>query len=73
MKKRVYNDAEDKNVAAVVIFTNDSKYYYDADFEDEIPAEDMLNLFFKGVMLKSGTTYTAAVSCTEAGVISFGA
>lgn len=73
VKERIFQDACDKNVAAVVIFTNDSKYYYDAEFTQEIPADDMLNLFFKGVVLKTGTTYKAAVSCTEAGVISFGA
>lgn len=71
--KRFYKDACDKNVATRVIFTNDSKYYYDEAFQNEIPAADMLNLFIQGVVLKSGTTYTAAVSCTEAGVISFGA
>ena len=71
--KRFYKDARDKNVATRVIFTNDSKYYYDETFQNEIPATDMLNLFIQGVVLKSGTTYTAAVSCTEAGVISFGA
>ena len=69
---RIFQDAQDKNVAARVIYTNDSKFYYDSAFENEIPATDMLNLFFQGVVLKSGTTYKAAVSCTEAGVISFG-
>ena len=72
MKTRIFNDACDKNVAAIVIYKNSNKFYYDAEFENEIPADDMLNLFFKGVVLKDGTTYKNAVSCTEAGVISFG-
>lgn len=71
--KKVYDDAADKNVAVRVIYVDSNTYYYDPEFTEEIPAADMLNLFLKGVVLKTGTTYKAAVSCTEAGVISFGA
>lgn len=69
---RVYQDAIDKNVATVVIFSNNGSYYYDEAKTKEVPAKDMLNLFMKGVVAFDGTTYTKAVSCTAAGVISFG-
>ncbi len=71
-KVRVFNDACDKNVAKVVIFKNETKYYYDEAFKNEVPAADMLNLFFKGMVVKDGTTYKTVLSCTEAGVINIG-
>ena len=70
-KKRFYDDACDKNVAAVVVYVNGSSYYYDAAFKEEVPATDMLNLFIKGVVFKSGDTYLKAISCSEAGVVAF--
>ncbi len=72
-KERVYNDAEDKNVAVVKVFADSNgDLYYDAAFRNAVEAKDCLNLFYKGVVaVKSGTIY-AAQSCTDAGVINFG-
>lgn len=53
-KVRFFDDAEDKNVAAVVVFINDSKYYYDEDFTVEVPEADYENLFVKGAIFDSG-------------------
>lgn len=71
---RMYFDANDKNVAAVVVYANSSnKIFYDATAKDNlVPAEDCMGLFVKGVVCKKGNTYYKAKSCTEAGVIDFG-
>lgn len=68
---RIYDDACDKNVAAVVVYINSGSYYYDAAFTKAVPATDMLNLFLKGVVFKNNDTYVKAIACTEAGVVSF--
>ena len=72
---RIYQDAVDKNVAKVVVYANESKaLFYDAAFTEEkaVPADDCLNLFFKGVVALFDGSYYAAKSCTDAGVIDFG-
>lgn len=72
---RFYQDAVDKNVAAVKVYANESKaLFYDAEFTEAkaVPAEDCLNLFVKGVVALYDGTWYAAKSCTEEGVIDFG-
>lgn len=67
-----YINAADKNVATRVIYTADkSSYTYDEDGEIEVKAEDMFNLFVKGVIACYNGAYYAATSCTKAGVIAF--
>lgn len=69
---KIYNDACDKNVAAVVVYKNDEgKLYYDSAKTKAVPAADCLNLFQKGVLLLDSGSYYAAASCTTAGVITF--
>ena len=71
--KRIFNDAEDKNVAVRVVYANESNaIFYDADFTEAVEAEAAFNLFAKGVVAKKGTAFYAAKSCTDAGVIDFG-
>lgn len=70
---RIFQDAVDKNVAAVVIYADANKdLFYDEAGTTAVPAADCLNLFAKGVVCKYSGTYYKPVSCTEAGVISFG-
>lgn len=70
---RVFQDAKDKNVAAVLVYANSSNaIFYDAAFKNAVPAEDCLELFLKGVIALKGTNYYKAKSCTKAGVIDFG-
>lgn len=72
---RFYQDAVDKNVAAVKVYANSNKaLFYDAEFTEAkaVPAEDCLNLFVKGVVALYDGSWYAAKSCTEAGVIDFG-
>lgn len=74
-KDRVYQDAEDKNVATVLVYANENKaLFYDSEFTEAkaVPAEDCLNLFFKGVVALYDGSYYTAKSCTDAGVIDFG-
>lgn len=74
-KDRVYQDAEDKNVATIVVYANESKaLFYDSAFTEAkaVPATDCLNLFFKGVVALYDGSYYTAKSCTDAGVIDFG-
>lgn len=70
---KIFNDAEDKNVATNVVYLNESNaLFHDAACTDAVEAEECLNLFHKGVIgIKAGTHY-AAVSCTSEGVIDFG-
>lgn len=72
---RFYNDAVDKNVAAVKVYANaDKALFYDAEFTESkaVPAADCLNLFAKGVLALYNGAWYAAKSCTTAGVIDFG-
>lgn len=74
---RVYQDAADKNVAAVLVYANSSnKLFYTEALTGAtavpVPAEDCLNLFLKGVVAVKGGVYYKAKSCTSAGVIDFG-
>lgn len=72
---RFYQDAVDKNVAAVKVYANESKaLFYDSAFTaaKAVPAEDCLNLFVKGVVALYNGSWYSAKSCTEAGVIDFG-
>lgn len=74
-KDRIFQDAEDKNVAQVVLYANESKaLFYDAEFTETkaVPADDCLNLFYKGVVALFNGAYYSAKSCTTAGVIDFG-
>lgn len=52
---KIFMDAKDKNVASVVIYANESDdtmaYFYDAEKTQEVPAEDMFDLFVKGVIV----------------------
>ncbi len=60
-KEKVFNDAKDKNVAAPIVYKNGAALYYDENFTNEVPFEDLLDLFLKGVVLKKGDTYAAAM------------
>jgi len=68
---KIFQRAEDKNVAVRVVYQNDSKLYYDAAFTKEIEAKDMKNLFVKGVVLSVSGTLYAAKSYSEADGIVF--
>ena len=70
--KKIYDDANDK-YATVVLFVNGSnELFYDEAFTTAVPAADLFHLFIAGVVAKKGDVYYKPVSCTEAGVISFG-
>lgn len=51
MKERFYQDAADKNVAALVIYAQQSGYSYDADGEDVVAEADYLHLFANGCLI----------------------
>lgn len=68
---KIFQRAEDKNVAVRVVYQNDSKLYYDTEFTKEIEAKDMKNLFVKGVILSANGTLYAAKSYSENGGIVF--
>lgn len=70
---RVMDDAIDKNVAAIIIYTtNGTKFYYDAAKKEEVDfAADGKNLFLKGVVADKAGVLAKATSCTAAGVITF--
>lgn len=67
---KIFQRAEDKNVAVRIVYENDGTLYYDTDFTQEVAEADMKNLFVKGVMLSSGDDLFAAVKF-EDGLIVF--
>lgn len=70
--EKLYIDGDDKNVAAVVIYTtNGTKFTYDKEGKIEVPAEDKFALFIKGVVAVKNNVYYKPTSCTPAGVITF--
>ena len=70
--KKLFNDANDKYATVVLYVNNSNELFYDAAFTEEVPAKDLFHLFIAGVVAKKGDVYYKPVSCTEAGVISFG-
>lgn len=70
--EKIYIDAEDKNVAANIIYTEDGETFtYDAEGVNEVKAEDMFNLFVKGVLAVKDNVYYKPLSCTADGEIAF--
>lgn len=70
---KIYLDANDKNIAAYVVYANSSKeLFYDSSFETEVPAADCVNLFVKGAVALYSGAYYRALSVTTEGVIDFG-
>lgn len=74
MKKTfIYDDAKDKNVAVTVVYANETnELFYDAECTVEVPAEDGLDLFVKGVVALKSDEYYKPVSCSKDGVLDFG-
>ena len=71
--KKIFQDAVDKNVAAVMLFADASKdIFYDEAHKEPVPAEDCVNLFIKGVVCEYNDVLYKALSCSDAGVINFG-
>ncbi len=70
---KIYIDAKDKYVAAVVVYADGSNnLFYDEAGSVPVPAEDCLELFVKGVICKKGANVYRALSCSNEGVINFG-
>ncbi len=69
---RVFQDAKDKYVSAVIVYFNDNKFYFDEAFEQEVSADEMKDLFFKGIVAVKNDVFYTAKSMTDAGVVDFG-
>lgn len=61
-KERIYNDAVDKNVAALVVYTSGGEYFFDEAGENKVPDEEVANIFFKDALLFENGTYYRSVS-----------
>ena len=70
-KDKVFDKAEDKNVARVKVYLNstDSKLYYDAAYTNEVDTDDLENLFMKGVVCVSEEGIAAAVYYSGSGIV----
>lgn len=65
---KIFMDAKDKNVAKVVIYVGeqpDNGFFYDEAMTQEVPVEDMLDLFLKGVVVHSGPAYISPIGYVE--------
>lgn len=64
---KIFMDAKDKNVAAVVIYVDESSdgFFYDEEKTQEVPVEDMLDLFVKGVVVHAGSVYMSPIGYSE--------
>lgn len=79
--EKIYEKAEQIHVAAIVLYpgegTGAGKYYKTSEEAaaaaegTEISAEDLFQLFVKGVIVKTGDVYRKPVACTKAGVLTF--
>ncbi len=75
--EKIYEIAEQVHVAAVVVYPGTSsaagKYYKSAAEataaaeNTEIPADELFQLFAKGILVKSGDNYVKPLACTKAG------
>ena len=50
---KIYNDAKDKNVAAVLVYkkTNQTKAYKDADLTEQYTTSELQDAFIKGAII----------------------
>lgn len=75
--EKIYEIAEQVHVAAVVVYPGAAagKYYRSAAEataaaeNTEIPADELFQLFAKGILVKSGDNYVKPLACTKAGVL----
>lgn len=69
---KIYMNAEDKNIAASVVYVNSEKaLFYDEAFTQPVDPADMFNLFTKGVLVSYGGSFVKPVSCTYDGALKF--
>lgn len=73
---KIFNDAKDVNVAAVVIYGNgtDSKAYKDADFKTQFKTSELREAFIKRGVAFIGGVYYAPVNYgvkSDAGYITY--
>lgn len=71
---KIYQDAKDKNVATIMLYTDGTDFFYDEDMEKEVDfSVDGKELFIKGVMaVNEDGVMAKPVSCAANGVITFG-
>lgn len=74
--EKIYEDGEQVHVAAVVIYPGPSgKFYASAALatahaeNTEISAEELFQLFAKGVLVKQDDVFVKPLACTKAGVL----
>lgn len=62
--KRIFNDAKDKNVAAVMIYgkSGDTKAYTDADCTKQFKTSELGDAFYKRSLVKIGTDYFVPIA-----------
>ena len=71
-----YKDAEEKLVNCTILYVGGANLYYDEELTELIPAEDYIDLFLAGVVLKSDDYMYKPYACKEgvmlAGEFEFG-
>lgn len=62
--ERIFNDAKDKNVAAVMIYgkSGDTKAYVDAACTKQFKTSELGDAFYKRGLVKIGTDYFVPIS-----------
>lgn len=65
----IYDQAKDKNVAAIMIYgkTSDTKAYVDADCTTQFKTSELKDAFIKRAIVQIGTDYFVPVSFTVSG------
>lgn len=66
--ERIYDQAKDKNVAAIVIYGkgSDGKAYHDAAGTEQYKTSELQNAFIKRAVVKIGNDYFIPISFTIA-------
>lgn len=66
---KVYQRAEDKNVAAILIYVNEGKGYTDAEHTNQYTREALKNAFIKGALVVNASGYYTPTGYSETGGI----
>lgn len=62
---RIYNRAEDKNSAIIIVYGKNKTPYADSDFTRQLTNDELIAVFMKGCMVVIGNTFYCPVSVSD--------
>lgn len=64
---KIYEDANDQHVVGTYVYVKNNKVYIDSKCTESISAEDLKNLFYKGLILVDDTKEYKPLSMVTSG------